>query len=151
MLAEAFLEPANTKRSLPIVIALTKNGSFCFCADYRKLNAITVCKSLRILQMNTCIDALGHAKVPVARDANAGYLQIEMEKEAKNKSSFVKHDGLFRYEQMPFEPKNALATLYCAMDVFPFTMKWEYLLVKLEEVAVFSQWLSQHVEQVATA
>lgn len=100
--------------------------------------------------MVECIDFLGDAKDFSSFDANASYRQIDKNEDAKHKTAFVTHHGLFQDKQMLFGLKNSLETIQLAMDVILSTVRWKYAPVYLNLVVAFSQTPSQHIEQVTT-
>lgn len=73
MLSEGVIEPSSAEKASPVVIALKKDGSWRFCVDSRKLNAVTFCDSYLIPRMDAFIDSLGDARVYSTLDASWGY------------------------------------------------------------------------------
>lgn len=140
----------HTRWTSPTVFAPIKNRSFRFFVDYREVNAVIVCDSHHISRKGKCIHSLSDKLVLWNLGANPGYCQIEMDKVAKAQAAFVTHHELFRYKRMLFTLKNASATIQCGIEVILSMVKWKYALVCLNDVAVFSQWLLQHIGQVAT-
>lgn len=65
-----------------------------------------------------------------------------------DKTSFVTHNGLCRYNRMPFGLKNAPATFQRAMDVILATVKWQFALVYIDDVLSFSPGPEEHIKQV---
>ena len=149
MLKAGVIEPAKTEWAAPIVFAPKKDGSLRFCVDYRRLNAETVRDSYPIPRMDECIDSLGDAQLFSTLDANSGYWQIEMAEEDKNKTAFTTHYGLFRYLRMPFGLKNAPATFQRAIDIILSTVKWQFALIYLDDVVVFSRTFDEHMAHLA--
>lgn len=73
MLALKVIKPAQNEWASPIIFAPKKDRSLLFYIDYRMLNAITVCDSYPIPQMDEYIYSLGEATVFTTVDANSGY------------------------------------------------------------------------------
>lgn len=57
--------------------------------------------------MDKLIDSLGDALIFSKIHDNAGYRKIELDEDAKDKTAFVTHHGLFGYKQMLNRLKNA--------------------------------------------
>lgn len=73
-----------------------------FFVDYRRSNAITGRESYSFLRL----------------DANFVYWQIEMNETKIDRTAFFTHHGLYKYNRMYFEMKNAPTTFQKAMDSF---------------------------------
>lgn len=63
--------------ALPVVFVPKKIESFRFCADYCRLNAVTIRGSYPVSRMKECLDSLGRAKLFSTLDANSGWWEIE--------------------------------------------------------------------------
>lgn len=73
MLAEEVIKPASTEWAAPVVFVAGKNGSLRCCADYCKLNVVTITYLYHIHRMDECIYSLQEATLFSALDANSGY------------------------------------------------------------------------------
>lgn len=56
--------------------------------------------------------------------ANAGWFQVEIDEDSKEKTDFVTHRGIFRYTQMPPKFKNAVETFLRAMNAIIAMVSW---------------------------
>lgn len=71
--------PSYSKWSSLVFLVLNSDASLRFCVNYGKLNAITVCDTYAISEMDECRDSLGDATTYSALDCNFAYWQIPME------------------------------------------------------------------------
>ena len=150
MLKAGVIEPSSSEWASPIVFGPKKDGKLRFCVDYRKLNALTIRDSYHIPRMDECIDSLGDAGIFSTLDANSGYWQVEIHPEDKDKSAFSSHFGLFRFTRMPFGLRNAPATFQRVMDVILSSVRWQFALVYLDDVIIFSRSVEEHFAHVRT-
>lgn len=67
--------------------------------------------------MDECIASPGNAKCFTTLDANYSYWQVEISENDKDKISFTCHAGLFRFLQVPFGLRNAVATFQGGLDI----------------------------------
>ena len=148
MLAKGAIEPATTDWASPIVFVPKPDGSLRFCVDYRRLNALTIRDSYPIPRMDECIDALGEAVVFSTLDCNSGYWQIPVAEEDKDKTAFISHFGLYRWLRMPFGLKNAPGTFQRAADIILASVKWQFVLVYLDGVIVYSKSIEEHFDHL---
>ena len=99
--------------------------------------------------MDECIDSLGDAQVFSTLDCNAGYWQIEIEEEDKDKTAFVTHHELFRFKRMSFGLRNAPSTFQRTIDIILATAKWQYAIVYLDDIIIFSNSVEEHLVHVS--
>ena len=150
MLAAGVIEPSMAEWASPVVLVPKPDGSKRFCIDYRRLNALTIRDSYPIPRMDECIDSLGEATVFTTLDANSGYWQVEIAPEDRDKTTFTCHEGLYRVIRMPFGLKNAPATFQRAIDIILSRVKWQYALVYLDDVIIYSKTVEEHFRHVRT-
>ena len=116
--------------------------------DYRRLNAVTTPDAYPLPRIDDCIDSLGDAAIFTTLDANAGYWQIPVVPEDREKTTFTCHQGTFRYIRMPFGFRNTPATFQRALDIILSDVRWQTCLIYLDDVIVFSRPTEQHVRDV---
>ena len=110
MLQNDIIEPSSSDWSSPCILVPKPDGSYRFCTDFRKLNAVTKTDSYPIPRIDDCIDKIGPAKFVSKFDLLKGYWQVPLTERAKRVSAFVTPKGLYQYKVMPFGMKNAPAT-----------------------------------------
>lgn len=64
-------EPAATERASLIESVSKSDAGFCFCVDYRRLNAVTIRDSYMIPLLDEYIDSLEEARLFTILDANS--------------------------------------------------------------------------------
>jgi len=131
-----------------VVLVPKPDGTIQFCVDYRQLNEVKVREVYPLPCMDECIDFLGDAKVFSTLDCNSGYWQIAVVHEDRDKTTFVRHEGVYRNIHLPFGPCNAPATFQRATNMILGGLKWKSCLVYLNDIIVFSQSAEEHVEHL---
>jgi len=96
-------------------------------------------------RMDDCIDFLGDAKVFSTLDCNSGYWQIPVANEVRDKTTFVCHQGVYRYIRLPFGLSNTPATFQRAIDMILGGLQGKSC---LEDIIVFSQSAGEHLEHL---
>lgn len=96
------LEDSNSQFAAPVVLILKKNGKWRFCADYRKLNDITVKDAYPLPRIDDSLDALRANSYFTKLDLVSGFWQIQLSPEAREKTAIVTPSGLYQFRVMPY-------------------------------------------------
>jgi len=92
-----FIEPTSSEWGFPVVLVPKKDGTLRFCVDYRLLNVVTKKDSYPLPRMDECIDSLGEATIFSTLNCIAGYWQVAIAPEDREKTAFVCHEGAYQY------------------------------------------------------
>ena len=95
------------------------DGSFCFCFDYRALNATTILDHFSIPTANELFDELGVARVFTKLDLHSGYHQIRMHDRDPSsiQDRILDPQGHYELLVMHFSPTNALSTSQACINL----------------------------------
>ena len=86
--------------------------------DFRALNAITICNSFPLLQIEEALQAVKAAVWFTSFDLAQGYLQLAMDEADIHKTAFhAGSSGLYEFTHMPFGLSNAGASFCCLMEM----------------------------------
>ena len=146
------IRPSSSAWASPIVLVKKKDGGTRFCVDYRQLNSVTKKDTYPLPRIDDLLDQLGKARFFTTLDLAAGYWQIRMAPEAREKTAFATHRGLYEFEVMPFGLTNAPAAFQRLMQqiLLPLNPKHgvEFVNVYIDDVIVFSASLEDHLNHL---
>ena len=142
------IEPSASPWASNVVIVKKKNGQLRLCIDYRRVNALTYKDAYPIPKIDACLDALGGSKYFSSLDLRQGYWQVEIQESDRDKTAFLTRRGLFRFKTLPFGLCNAVSLFQRLQDRILAGLNWFVCLVYLDDIAVFSNSFSQHIERL---
>ena len=125
-----------------------KDGSFRFCIDYRKLNAVTKKDAHPLPRVDDLLDALQGSCMFRTLDLRSGYWQVSVDPQDQHKTAFVIPSGLWEFERMPFGVSNGCATFQRAIEIVLSGLTYETCLCYFDDVIVPSSDLKQQCDRL---
>jgi hypothetical protein len=99
-----------------IIRGVTKDKSWCFCVDYRHLNALTVKCKYPVSVIDELLDELHGASWFSSLDLRASFHQILFRIGEEYKTTFQTHIGQYEFRMMAFGLTGAPGTFQKAMN-----------------------------------
>lgn len=148
MLNNQIIEECDAPWAAPVVLVPKPNSEFRLCIDYRKLNANTVTDSYPMPRIDDIIHIPKKIEFLSTIDLKAGYWQVQVAEQDRDKTSFITPFGLFRFRRMPFGLKNAPATFQRLINHFKNGIPDVNLVAYLDDILIFSCSFEQHVRDL---
>ena len=114
-----------------------KDGGSRLCVDYRLLNDATTKDAYPLPRIDETLDMLAGKQWFSTLDLASGYWQVSLSQEARVKTAFATHSGLFQFRVMPFGLCNAPAAFERLMDRVLQGLRWTRCLVYLDDIISF--------------
>ena len=137
MLEEGQIEHSVSTWSAPTVLVTKKDESTRFCVDYRRLNARTKKDAFPLPRIDDSLNSLSGQAWFSTLDLASGYWQVRLSENARPKTAFATHSGLFQFAVMPFGLCNAPATFERLMSQVMRRLHWKRCLVYIDDILVF--------------
>ena len=149
MLDAGVIQPSNSPWCNAVVLVRKKDGSFCFCIDFRNLNSLTVKDSHPLPRICETLESLAGAAHYLTFDMNSGFWQVPMDEESKQYTAFTLGSmGLYECESMPFGLCNAPPTFQRLMQNCLGELNLTYCLIYLDDVILFSETPEEHLQRM---
>ena len=142
------IEPVTSEWASPIVLVPKKDGSLRFCIEYQRVNAKMVPDAYPLPRIDDCLDSLGDAKICKTLDCTAGYCQVPVAPENRDKTTFTSYLGTFRYKRMPFGLRNAPATFQRSLAVIVGGVRSQPFLIYFDDVIVVFRTTDEHLRKL---
>jgi len=104
------MKPNNSEYTCQVTLPMKKDGSRCFCGDYRPLNTQTRWDSFLMPLVDDVINQLGKSSWFTALDLQSSFWQIRMALEDMKKTILITKTKLYDWTVMPFGLNNATNT-----------------------------------------
>ena len=139
MLASGVIEPSMSPWASPVVLAKKPDGSYRFCIDYRKVNAVSNSDAFPMPDIKDALDSLRGATCFATIDLLSGYWQLGLTERAKERSAFCTKRGLFQFCHMPFGLSGAPATFCRLMTKVLDGIMYRICISYIDDVVVYAR------------
>ena len=146
------ITPSNSPWSSPVVLVRKKDQTHRFCVDYRRLNSVTKADTFPLPRIDDLLDQLGWCRCFSTLDLAAGYWQIRVHPDSREKTAFATQQGLFEFRVLPFGLTNAPACFQrliqqVLLGLNP-TEGPDFVAAYIDDIIIFSVDLKQHLEHL---
>lgn len=151
MLKLGVIERSKSPWSSPVCLVHKKDGSYRFCIDFRRLNAVSKKDAYPIPYISAILDRLRNARFISSIDIKSAFWQVPLTESCKEYTAFtVPGRGLFQFRRMPFGLTNAPATWQRIIDTILGPELEPYVMVYLDDIIIISSEFSDHLKLLET-
>ncbi|CAF0840309.1 unnamed protein product [Didymodactylos carnosus] len=145
MLKNGQIRPSQSSWSSLVVLVKKKDGTLNSIVDNQYRIVVTRKDEYPIPNMEHTINRLGGNAWYSKLDLKSGYHQIPIREQDKFKKAFKTPKGLFEFNVLPQGLKNAPPTFQRIMDQLLANTRWDYCLVYLDDIIIFSKSFKEHL------
>ena len=150
LLKLGFIRPSSSPYSAPLLIVPKKDSSWRTVLDYRRLNEVTRMDRHPLPLIQDIFDQLGGSTVFTTLDLKQGYHQLPVHPNSIEKTAFSCHCGHFEWTRMPMGVSCGPPVFQREMQKAMAGLVGKCCLVYLDDLVIFSQNQTDHVEHVKT-
>ena len=149
MLDRGAIHPSQSPWCNAVVLVRKKDGSLCFCINFRHLNAKTKKDSYPLPQMQETMESMVGTWYFSCMDLKSGFWQVNMSEKARQYTAFtVGSMGVFEFLRVPYGLCNTPATFQRLMQNCLGKLNLTYTLIYLDDVIVYSHTEEEHLTQL---
>jgi len=147
--ASGVIRKSNSPWASPVVLCRKKNNKIRMCIDYRKLNSKTIKDSYAIPRIEDILDRLHGAKYFTTVDMKAGYYQVAIEENHKERTAFTLGPlGFWEFNKLPFGCSNSPATFERIVEEILGEYNMTICIIYLDDLIIFSSTFEEHLERL---
>ena len=138
------IEPSKSPWGAPVFIAY-RNGKPRMVIDLRRLNERVIADEFPLPRQDEIIQSLEGSQYLTTLDALAGFTQLSIKPEDREKLAFRSHRGLYQFKRMPFGYRNGPAVFQRVMQGILAPFLWIFALVYIDDIVIFSKSFDTHI------
>lgn len=143
------IEPSQSPWGAPVFIAY-RNGKPRMVFDLRRLNERVIPDEFPLPRQEEILQSLEGSQYLSTLDALAGFTQLSIAPEDREKLAFHCHRGLFQFKRMPFGYRNGPAIFQQVMQKILAPFLWIFALVYIDDIVIFSKSFKEHCRHIET-
>ena len=132
-----------------VVLVRKKDGTLCFCVDFRHLNTWTKKVLYPLPHIQEALESIAGSAHFLSMDFKSGFWQIKMAPESQQYMAFmVGNLGFYEFTHMAFGLCNAPVTFQCLMQNTLGELNLTYCVIYLDDVIIFGHTEEEHLEHL---
>ena len=139
------IEPSKAQCSSTVLLVPKPHGGIRFCVDYRALNNKIKGDAYTLPSVDDQLSQLHNRKIFSSVDLKEAFWNVPLTAASRELTAFRTQAGLYQYRRMPMGLKTASATFCRFIDNIVGEMKWESVLVYIDDLLIATETEEQHL------
>ena len=149
MLEAGVIHPSQSPWCNAVVLVRKKDGTLCFCVDFRCLNAWMKKDLYPLPHIQEVLESMAGSAHFSSMDFKSGFWQIKIALELQQYTAFMLGNlGFYEFTHMPFRLCNAQATFQHLMQNTLGELNLTYCMIYLDDVIIFGHTEEEHLEHL---
>jgi len=110
LLKDGLISETTSEWAHPIVCVAKPDNSIRICVNYKDVNKVTIPDRYPMVRIDDLLQTVGNSNFISTLDNTAGYWQIPVHPDSRDKTAFVTHRGSYQWNVLSFGLRNAGAT-----------------------------------------
>ncbi|QRW19991.1 Retrovirus-related Pol polyprotein from transposon [Rhizoctonia solani] len=147
------IEPSKSAWGFPVIVVYC-NSKPRLCVDYRHLNEVAVPDEYPLPKQTDILHALEGSQWLTTLDVLAGFTQLTIKEEDREKLAFRCHNGHWQPTKLLFGYRNGPAEFQRVMNRILSRFLWQFALAYIDDIVIYSVEFEDHcnhLEQVLGA
>ncbi|QRW27784.1 Retrovirus-related Pol polyprotein from transposon [Rhizoctonia solani] len=137
------IEPSKSAWGFPVIVVY-RNSKPRLCVDYRRLNEVAVPDEYPLPKQTDILHALEGSQWLTTLDALAGFTQLTIKEEDREKLAFRCHNGHWQPTKLLFGYRNGPAEFQRVMNRILSRFLWQFALVYIDDIVIYSVEFEDH-------
>ena len=146
--AHDIIEPSSGPWASNIVCVKRKDGRLRLCCDFRGVNARTYHDSYPLPNPDSLMDSLNGSSWFSTCDLRAGYHNIPVHEDDRDKTQIITRRGTWRWKLMPFGLSTSPSTCQRLMDLLFSGLSYQSVLTFLDDIIIFAKSFDELIERM---
>eukprot|EP01088_Endostelium_zonatum_P009160 TRINITY_DN2235_c0_g2_i1.p1 TRINITY_DN2235_c0_g2~~TRINITY_DN2235_c0_g2_i1.p1 ORF type:complete len:1400 (-),score=292.55 TRINITY_DN2235_c0_g2_i1:276-4475(-) len=146
--ATGIIEDSVSPWESPVVIVKKPDGSNRFCIDYRRVNKLVEKDSYPLPNIDVVMRGFAGCMFFTKMDFASGYFQVGIEEKDRPITAFSTRKGKYHFKTLPQGFINSSSVFQRTMNMILSGLSWEFLLVYIDDILIFSKTFEQHITQI---
>ncbi|QRW17991.1 Retrovirus-related Pol polyprotein from transposon [Rhizoctonia solani] len=137
------IEPSKSAWGFPVIVVY-RNSKPRLCVDYRRLNEVAIPDEYPLPKQTDILHALEGSQWLTTLDALAGFTQLTIKEEDREKLAFRCHNGHWQPTKLLFGYRNGPAEFQRVMNRILSRFLWQFALVYIDDIVIYSVEFEDH-------